>query len=470
MFTYGFYNSVSGDERLYNAEDFNSLFDGIITDGVFANIGTSLVVTPTTGMNVAVGIGKAWFKRTWSLNDAPLPLAIFQSEPLNPRIDTVVLRVYKSLDLRVNQILIVNGISHPTTPVPNNLFNGENDTYDLPLAYILVPANSTSVVEANITNLVGTASCPFVTGPLATIDIDFQYDQWENSFTTWFNTVKGQLTTDQAGNLQTQINNLRPFLKANRTYYVRKDGNDSNTGLSNNSAGAFLTIQKAIDVASQLDAWMYGIYIYVGPGTYAENVILKPGIGGGTAIQIIGNDATYGSDTIIAPATGHCINTSGYGGLYTIHGFKLQTGGAGGASCLYVTNRFELTIYAIDFGSALTGYHIRLMYYSRIVLGSTGYRISGPCALHAMITTHANLVLQNAAISVITNPVAIGTFVHTYHNANVLASGITFANKAYATGAYYNVSLGSIIDTGGGGATYFPGNSAGSVTSPGAYA
>ena len=41
--TSGFFNSLHGDRR-YNAEQMSAIFDGIINDGVFANIGTAFSI------------------------------------------------------------------------------------------------------------------------------------------------------------------------------------------------------------------------------------------------------------------------------------------------------------------------------------------------------------------------------------------------------------------------------------------
>ena len=77
--TSGFFNSLNGDRR-YDARQFSALFDGIINDGVFANIGTSFKVTAAGGLQINIGLGRAWFNSTWVNNDAILPFTLDDSD------------------------------------------------------------------------------------------------------------------------------------------------------------------------------------------------------------------------------------------------------------------------------------------------------------------------------------------------------------------------------------------------------
>ena len=87
--TYGFYNSKNKDRR-YDAIQMSSIFDGIIRDGILQHVGTAMMVNASTGMMVNVGIGRAWFNHTWTLNDALLPLTVPQSEVILNRIDAMI--------------------------------------------------------------------------------------------------------------------------------------------------------------------------------------------------------------------------------------------------------------------------------------------------------------------------------------------------------------------------------------------
>jgi len=208
--TYGFYNSINGD-RKYNALEMSSIFDGIIVDGVYMSIGDALNVQSSGGMGITVGIGRAWFDHTWTLNDSLLPLTLESSDVLLNRIDAVVLEINNNTEVRRNEIKIVKGApaSNPVRPtlVKSELLNQH------PLAYISVPKGATSISQSNITNAVGTSECPFVTGVLEGMDIDKLVAQWgaqwaewlssnTDAFNTWFNEMKNQLSEDAAGNLQ----------------------------------------------------------------------------------------------------------------------------------------------------------------------------------------------------------------------------------------------------------------------------
>ena len=85
----GFYNSVNGD-RTYDADQFGSLFDGIIAPGVFPNVGDKFRVRPTNnGMSVYVGAGKAWLNNRWVENSGDETVAITGSHATLDRIDLV---------------------------------------------------------------------------------------------------------------------------------------------------------------------------------------------------------------------------------------------------------------------------------------------------------------------------------------------------------------------------------------------
>jgi hypothetical protein len=90
----------------------------------------------------------------------------------------------------------------------------------------------------------------------------------------------------------------REVLTANRTYYVRTDGNDSNDGLTDSAGGAFLTIQKANDVVGSLDASIYDVTVsFSGTYTLATSLVLKKPLGTGF---LIWDGVSNTSSTIVA--------------------------------------------------------------------------------------------------------------------------------------------------------------------------
>ena len=177
--TFGFYNSINHDRR-YNALQMSQLFDGIITDGVFMNIGTAMTVTADGGLTLRVGIGRAWFNSTWTLNDAIYPVEATEADVLRDRIDAVVLEVDQRESTRANRIIFKEGVAS-TDPQKPELVKADG-VYQYPLCYISRAAGSTGIAQGNVENCVGTSECPFVTGILSAISTDELVKQWESQF------------------------------------------------------------------------------------------------------------------------------------------------------------------------------------------------------------------------------------------------------------------------------------------------
>lgn len=231
MISYGFYNSVDGD-RKYDAIQMSSIFDGVIADGVYETIGDALMVKSSSGNQVTVGTGRAWFDHTWTLNDALYPVSLNSSGVLSNRYDAVVLEVDTSS--RVNSIKVVYGTEEESPSKPTLKKSETVNQY--PLAYIFRKSGSTSITQSDIENCVGTSACPFVVGVVEVMSIDDLISQWSSQwvdwlddkgnsfddwmanqkldFNTWFSDLKNQLDENQAGNLQNQINDLNDLVNS----------------------------------------------------------------------------------------------------------------------------------------------------------------------------------------------------------------------------------------------------------------
>ena len=212
----GFFNSLNGD-RKYNAAQMSAIFDGLIIDGVFASIGTAFAVKAAGGLTVNVGIGKAWFDHTWTVNDSILPMTAPEAEVLLDRIDAVVLEVNGMESVRENTIKFVKG--NPSSAPSRPTLTNEGNVHQYPLCYIYRKYGTAVINQADITPMVGTESTPFVTGILQTISLDELLGKWqdeldrftdarsqevddwiaqeESGFTAWFNKMKADLQQEQ---------------------------------------------------------------------------------------------------------------------------------------------------------------------------------------------------------------------------------------------------------------------------------
>lgn len=158
--TYGFYNSVDGDRR-YNAHDIGRLFDGLITDGVYLNVGDCFEVTQAGGMTVNVGVGRAWFHNTWLYNDAPLPITLDPADVLD-RIDAIVIEVNTNDDVRRNDIKYIRGTPSSSAERPNLVKADKINQYAL--VYININGGATGITSNDILSVVGTEETPVVSG------------------------------------------------------------------------------------------------------------------------------------------------------------------------------------------------------------------------------------------------------------------------------------------------------------------
>lgn len=260
----------------------------------------------------------------------------------------------------------------------------------------------------------------------------------------------------------------RERLAANRTYYVRTDGSDTNSGLVNNAGGAFLTIQKAYDSTVLLDLAGYTVTVQIGDGTYAPASgtpvlsMAQPWTGGG-AVIIQGNSSTPANVVLSATAADAINVATALPGLLTLKDFKLQTTTSG--SCLWLAGSGRVDFSGLNFGSAAS----RQIYVGakHIVNVVGNYSISGGAAWHLQAGFGGGtLIATGQTITLSGTPNFSQSFCFA-GTGFVIFEGTVFSGSA--TGVRYVVSLNGVIAVNGAGANYLPGNAAGLTATGGQY-
>jgi hypothetical protein len=253
-----------------------------------------------------------------------------------------------------------------------------------------------------------------------------------------------------------QGGSIRERLTAARTYYVRSDGSDSNTGLANTSGGAFLTIQKAVDVVSStLDMGAYQVTIQCNDATRTEAVVLRQCIGS-LAPSIVGNTTTPANCTI--NTTGTCFTALAC--FWAISGFKL-TATVNGISVL---DNGRVTFASMDFGNCSGTYSAHVYTDRRGSVAATGnYTISSGAFAHAWFNYSGSFSCSGKTVTITGTPNFTGAFAYS-RNGAMDADTTTWSGSA--TGTRYSLSFNGVVFANGG---TLPGNTAGTTSTGGQF-
>jgi len=278
---------------------------------------------------------------------------------------------------------------------------------------------------------------------------------------------------------------LPQWLTANKSWYVRPDGNDNNDGSANTAAGAFKTIQAAINyVTTNFNATSYAATIRVAAGLYSERITLPDYQASTGSFSLVGEDK---NTTIIVGA----LSTIQGAKRWSVSQFTLNNDGnpgPGSNSNAYQVFQRANSILSLDnikinfttLGSITSGVvpisvgsggslglsFVDIVVSSALTCGrlftSSGGRITmtNNCDLQAALSgsSPGTLTLDQLAV-----------FDRSYDTT----TGGSTSNRAIftgnVTGRRYYISQNSICDTHGGGDSFIPGTVAGSATTGAQY-
>ncbi|MGG2091927.1 hypothetical protein AB1283_04240 [Bacillus sp. S13(2024)] len=307
MIKSGIFNSVNGDRR-YKAEDFAAYFASFIGNGVFPNPNTGFQVIANGDMNVLLKAGQAWINGYYITNTDDYFMKIDVADGVLNRIDRIVLQLNY---LNRSIAPVIKKGTFASSPVAPTL-KRDADVYEIALADIYVGKGVLSISQANIIDLrLNKDLCGIVHGTVDQVDttaIFNQFQSWfemtkqksetdistwtslkQQEFQIWFDSVKGTLSGDVAGNLANQISTHEADTTKHITAAERKSWNEKET-----PSGATAKVEQTSYKTTKSNKDSNGIYTTVEKRRKSDGTLAKKSVlSGGTSPRYTTRTITY---------------------------------------------------------------------------------------------------------------------------------------------------------------------------------
>lgn len=204
----GFFNAreVGGQyDRVYDSSDFANYFSKFISDGVFINPTNQLKVVAKTGLTVTVRKGSAFIEGYWYTLDEDMDMTISPNATGNETQTKICCTLNRS-ERKIS--VTKEEKAKSLAPVDDGI------KHELVLATIALGVGVATITDSVITDRRPDDSyCGFVKGVVQDIETAELFLKFETLFNEWFDTVKGQLGQDAAGNILNEIEKIKEELK-----------------------------------------------------------------------------------------------------------------------------------------------------------------------------------------------------------------------------------------------------------------
>lgn len=218
--TYGFFNAIKQSDgtydRMYNADQMSTYFEGLISDGIYESVDDGMQVLAASDMQVQVGAGRAVIGSRWLKNTAAYPIMLNRAHVTLNRYTAIIIRL--DLSARTIEITTKDG-DNATTPAKPVMENTEM-IKEMCLAYVYVGRGVTAITQANIEDTRADNSvCGWVTGIVQQVDTSKLFLQWQTAYEEFYKQMQNW-QEEQKTKFDVWLSALTGELKVNT--YVQK--------------------------------------------------------------------------------------------------------------------------------------------------------------------------------------------------------------------------------------------------------